>query len=342
MVGLHFRYLIREEKTNIYIRNRDYFIATGAIYLLSLAISQIKTYLIHGRHKASIDLLPCGLICIRIPTIITWSPGQHIFIRFLSPQLGLHCLTSHPFTVSSLSHNPETTGKPNEIILYLKSRGGLTGRLAMIASQHPGASTTVLLEGPYGGVSQDSRPGDARFDTICVIAGGAGAGFSLGIMEAAMRAATKSKIRVVYATRSMAIAEWFRRQIEDLLTRYRVDDDRLSVSIHVTTDYVSETGAPDTQEGSDKEKAGEDIKPVPSNQHSSTEKLVNTVQIGPRPDLPAVIASITEAGKGKRVGVYVCGAASMLHDVRNAAAEAQRKVLAGGVEEIYLHTEPFS
>ncbi|DAA75331.1 TPA_exp: putative Ferric-chelate reductase [Trichophyton benhamiae CBS 112371] len=61
-----------------------------------------------------------------------------------------------------------------------------------------------------------------------------------------------------------------------------------------------------------------------------------------RPCLAGAVASLAEQAAGKSAGIVVCGPPSMLHDIRNAAAEAQRKVLAGDVKELYLHTECFS
>ncbi|KAL5355913.1 putative ferric-chelate reductase [Aspergillus floccosus] len=317
----------------------DYFIAAGAIYILSLSISQIRTYLMHGRHKAILDLLPCGLVRVRIPTLVTWTPGQHVFIRFLTSQLGLHCLTAHPFTICSVSHDPEQSGKPCEMIFYVKPRGGLTARLAKIANQHPGASKTVLLEGPYGGVPKESSPEATRFDTVLVVSGGSGGGFSLGMVEAAMRAGLKnSTIRVVYATRSEALAEWYYSEIEDMIAKYQVSTDRVTTSINVTTDDAESSRAT-TPADTDEAKAPEDVAPVPLD-NCGSEKT--EIQKGQRPNLPAIIEAATTASGNKRVGIYVCGSASMLHDVRNAAAEAQRRVLSGSIEEVYLHTESFS
>ena len=327
---------LRASPTN---KRRDYFIAAGAIYILSLSISQIRTYLIHGRHKAILDLLPCGLVRIRIPTLMTWTPGQHVFIRFLTPQLGLHCLTAHPFTICSVSHNPEQSGKPCEMVFYIKPRGGFTARLAKIASQHPGASKTVLLEGPYGGVPKESSPEATRFDTVVVVSGGSGGGFSLGMVEATMRAGVRNgTIQVVYATRSEAVAEWYYSEIERMMAKYKVSADRVTTSIHVTMDDTGSTCAAIPAD-SDGAKGAEDVAPVPLD-NSGSEK--GEIQKAQRPNLPAIVAAATTAGGNKRVGIYVCGSASMLHDVRNAAAEAQRRVLGDTVEEVYLHTEPFS
>lgn len=115
------------------ISSRDYFIATGAVYLLCLFAAHIRTYLMHGLHTATLELLPCGLVRVSVPTIINWTPGQHVFVRFLTSDL--HLLTAHPFTISSACRNPDKTGKASEIIFYIKPRCGVTARLAAMAAK---------------------------------------------------------------------------------------------------------------------------------------------------------------------------------------------------------------
>lgn len=82
----------------------DYFIASGVIYFLSIIASHIRTYLMHGIHNATIELVPSGLVRVAVPSIIKWTPGQHVFVRFLTSDL--HLLTAHPFTISSACRNP--------------------------------------------------------------------------------------------------------------------------------------------------------------------------------------------------------------------------------------------
>ncbi|KAE8385766.1 ferric reductase like transmembrane component-domain-containing protein [Aspergillus alliaceus] len=326
----------------------DYFVAAGAVYLCSLFAAWIRTHFINGRHTATIDLLLCGFVRIRIPTVMSWRPGQHIFLRFLSPELGLHCLTAHPFTICSLSHDPDKMGKASEIVFYLKPRHGITARLAKIAAKSPVFSKTVLLEGPYGGISDTANP--SGFDTILVIAGGSGGGFSLAILEDALRAyenapdAQQRNIRVVFATRNTKVAEWYREEIEDKVSMYNVSAKSICVSIHDTS--LELAGIPVSATGTkDQPKEVADvIEPALSEKGSCAadkDQHVSTVVRGPRPDLPNIITTTTEGTGSQRTAIFACGPASMLHDVRNAAAEAQKRALRGEAE-VYLHTESFS
>jgi ferric-chelate reductase len=324
---------------------RDYFIAGGALYLFSLCAAYIRTTLLHGRHKATLDVLPCGLVRIKIPTFITWSPGQHVFLRFLNlSQLGLHSLTAHPFTITSNAHDAASLSKPNELVFYIKPRGGITARLASLAAQRPGNERTVLLEGPYGGLAASASNDLARFDSVLVISGGSGGGFSLGIVDAVLASSSPSSssssssstpaLQIIFATRNQSMAEWYTEEIEARLSTSNIStrDGDVSASVYVTSQQEQQ------QQKIDDESKLTSTKPLASSMSQIG------ITHGPRPDLPALIAGCTSpsGARGKRVGIFVCGPASMLHDVRNAAARAQRDVLGGGAEEVYLHLEPFS
>ncbi|KAJ5273511.1 hypothetical protein N7478_008636 [Penicillium angulare] len=341
---------------NASLTSWDYFIATGALYLSCLAFSMSRTYLMNGLHKATIELLPSGLLRVSVPTAMNWHPGQHVFIRFLTSDL--HLLTAHPFTISSVRRNPDETGTAPELVFYIKPRGGVTARLAAIANKIPGCSKTVLIEGPYGGVSAHHM---ASFDTILVIAGGSGGGFSLAMVDEVLRlSALESKgiepvhdvrrnLQVVFSTRDTAMAEWYAAEIEDRLshsTTFTSDLDNgfeTAVSVHVTSRVNSNTSSPAI--GFEKEPG----KMLPT-EVTTTGSFSLNVHRNARPDIAGLIARTVatsgsrgnHVGRKQRVGVLVCGPASMLHDTRNAAALAQKRVMDGEVEELYLHSEPFA
>ncbi|KAJ5373744.1 hypothetical protein N7517_005750 [Penicillium concentricum] len=328
----------------------DYFIVSGVIYFLSLIASHTRTYLIHGVHNATLELLPSGLVRVAAPSIIKWTPGQHVFVRFLTSDL--HLLTAHPFTISSACRNPDEIGKASELIFYIKPRGGVTGRLRAMAAKGPGCTKNILIEGPYGGVSE---PHMAQFDTILVIAGGSGGGRSTPVDgdERTGKRETitpRRNLQVVFSTRDHAMADWYIEEIESRLsesTMVSADSDNgfeTAVSVHVTDQRrsnISSTSESDDVKGT----TGK----VPPAETTTTGSFSLSVHRYARPDIPGLVARTvamahvqgTQLEKKQRVGVLVCGPASMLHDTRNAAALAQARVLRGEVEELYLHSEPF-
>ena len=313
----------------------------------------------HGVHKATLELLPSGLLRVSVPTTINWTPGQHVFVRFLTSDL--HLLTAHPFTVSSVCCDPNEAGKVSELIFYIKPRGGVTGRLAAIAAKQPGCSKRILIEGPYGGVSAHHM---ARFDTILVIAGGSGGGFSLAMVDEVLRQSAfessdeksphvgkRRNLQVVFSTRDRAMADWYIAEIESRLshsTTLSSNPDsgfETAVSVHITS-HVSNSAASSPSIGLVKGTSGK----MPPTEIMTTGSFSLNVHRNARPDIPGLIARTVgvagthpyPSGKKQRIGVLVCGPASMLHDTRNAAAVAQKRALGGEVEEMYLHSEPFA
>ncbi|KAJ5295138.1 hypothetical protein N7508_009959 [Penicillium antarcticum] len=335
----------------------DYFIASGTIYMANLIASHARTYLKHGLNNASLGLLPCGLVKVSVPSTMKWTPGQHVFVRFLTSDL--HLLTAHPFTISSTCRTPNESGKSSELVFYIKPRGGVTGRLRAMAAKSPGCTKKILIEGPYGGVSE---PHMAQFDTILVIAGGSGGGFSLAMVDEALRLTGmalsvsekdrthRRNLQVVFSTRDHAMADWYIEEIESRIsqsTMLSTDPENgfeTSVSVHVTDQRHS--GFSSSSESDDVTGTGGKMPPT---EVTTTGSFSLNVHRNARPDLPGMIARTVAMAhvqgahlqKKQRVGVLVCGPASMLHDTRNAAAVAQGRVFGGEVEELYLHSEPF-
>ncbi|CAG8225931.1 unnamed protein product [Penicillium olsonii] len=320
----------------------DYFIASGAIYFCSLIAGHARTYWKHGMHTASLELLPCGLVRVEVASNMKWTPGQHVFVRFLTSDL--HLLTAHPFTISSACH------ETSKLVFYIKPRGGVTGRLRAMAEKSPGCKKRILMEGPYGGVSESHM---AQFDTVLVIAGGSGGGFSLAMVDEALRVTgmadeekkKRQNLQVVFSTRDHAMADWYIEEIEGRLSESTTlaseSGFETAVSVHVTDPRSSGFSS-----GSE-----DDVKGTKSPQETTTTGTFSlNVHRNARPDLPGLVARTValahtqgqHVGKKQRVGVLVCGPASMLHDTRNAAAVAQNRVFGGEIEELYLHSEAFA
>ncbi|KAJ5389484.1 Riboflavin synthase-like beta-barrel, partial [Penicillium cataractarum] len=333
----------------------DYFIASGVIYFLCLLFSQVRTYLMHGVHTAILELLPSGLVRVSVPTFIKWTPGQHVFVRFLTSDL--HLLTAHPFTISSAHRDPDQAGKTSELIFYIKPRRGVTARLASLAAKQPGVMKKILIEGPYGGVSNHHM---SQFDTILVIAGGSGGGFSLAMVDEALRLSgintgedesgqeSRRQLQVVFSTRDAPVADWYIDEIEGRLSHSTTlpgsdNGFETSVSVHITSNHglTRSTSTLDSETGTrDK---------LPPTDITTTGSFSLNIHRNARPDIPGLVARTVAMahanpmpnGKKQRIGVLVCGPASMLHDTRNAAALAQKRTFGGEVEELYLHSEPF-
>ncbi|KAK8218391.1 ferric-chelate reductase [Phyllosticta capitalensis] len=327
----------------------DYFIAAGVIYISSLLYANIRTFLSYGVcHIARLSILPGGfveaIIPIQhqqaaqkaIPTGFTWTPGQHVFLRFMG--LGIHSLSSHPFTICSIP--PERPEIEPHLRFIIKPARGLTGHLAQLAETAPkeASSFPVLLDGPYGDVG---AAGLFEHDSVILIAGGSGVGFAFPLLEygirrnlqllsasnkedAESRRYQRTQIQMVMTTRVPDVKEWFIAEVEHMLKTYGVTDEDVAVQAHA---HLTQRAQSADMEAVAKESRVE----------------ANYVDVTrARPDVRAIVRAASQE-QGRSVAVVVCGPSELLYDVRNATADAQFEVVRGsGAQEVYLHSEHFS
>lgn len=266
-----------------------------------------------------------------------------MYLRFLTG--GMHTLTAHPFTICSIPRQ----GQRNEMVFYIQPRGGITARLATIAQKSPEASVRVLLDGPYGGVTDRWFAG---FDRSLIVAGGAGAGFSLPMIEHFLQRqhaeAANPEMEVIVATRDLEFREWYCRALDDIIARYphagNTKAPCISISFHETGtsgENRSTSSNPESQAyGGDKEVIETPGKSSESEWQSSS-GLVSLRTYNERPDVFAISRrAIEQPGS---VGLVTCGPASLVFDLGQVAAEAQKRILqGGGAREVWFYKENFS
>lgn len=124
-----------------------------------------------------------------------WTAGQHVRLRVFSSG---RVLESHPFTIFTAP--PETTcitAFPPGVNLGIRVMGDWTKALNDYALETveelkrqeceekeakpppPEVPVQVMVDGPYGGCSIDL----GRYETVLLFAGGAGATFTLGLLD---------------------------------------------------------------------------------------------------------------------------------------------------------------
>ena len=115
--------------------------------------------------RATIDALPDDMVRITIPAPprFKWSPGQHVFIRFIG--LGIHAFSSHPFTIASAPSKED-----NKIVIILRVYDGITKAIAARVAGKVSLTVPVWVDGPYGASHKSLR----TFDEVFLIAGGSG------------------------------------------------------------------------------------------------------------------------------------------------------------------------
>ncbi|TVY20807.1 Ferric/cupric reductase transmembrane component 7 [Lachnellula arida] len=321
----------------------DYFIATLALYLPTLVYGIARTVThTNPPHTASFTLLQDGTLQISIASPIIWSPGQHVFLRFWT--LGIHSLSTHPFTICSLPGS-------GRMEFYVKPAGGFTARMMKLAGT--GKRIPVSIDGPYGDSLTAQKLGEK--DTVVLIAGGSGAGYLLPLLETLVRKPERggNDVKVVIAVRHKQSVDWLLNAMEGILSLQKESSAKISVELQITDDPPLPT--PERAIPNSASSSADVIQPTPrpsdpekkatstetSAYPASSQKGLAVIEGRGRPDLKALIKA--SAAGGRSVGIAACGPASMMLDVRNACAEAQRGIIAGEVGgEVWLHTESFS
>ena len=78
---------------------------------------------------------------------ISWSPGQHCFLRFV----GVRILDSHPFSIASMKENP------SGMKFIIRAQNGLTKSLYKELDKQIITNKKVYIDGPYGGTFRNPK-----------------------------------------------------------------------------------------------------------------------------------------------------------------------------------------
>ncbi|KAL3461020.1 ferric reductase like transmembrane component-domain-containing protein [Aspergillus heterothallicus] len=327
----------------------DYFIATGVLYALCWGYSMCRTWFEHGvRHRAALFRETDHTLKIAIETDMVWSAGQHVYLRFLA--VGVHALSTHPFTICSVAEE----GRRNTLVFYVRPRGGFTGRLLKMAERQAGVQVPVLLDGPYGGVP--GHRGVSHFERSVVVGGGAGAGFTLAMVEEFIRGSNmslrgvdgvKPVMDVIVSSQDPEMRSWYLEALRELEAKYTELPKEITIRVAIhQTGSAAAAATPTREKGSptlDGASASKEANASSINEPITSELFSISFATG-RPNLPAAIGKIMNEGSVSSVGIVVCGPSSMSHDVASAATDAQRQILAGkaNVKDVFLHQESFS
>lgn len=338
----------------------DYFIATAVLYTLSWCYSQCRTYFEYGvHHKARLQPETEGTLKITIQTrMVSWTTGQHIYLRFLTGGVA-HTLTAHPFTICSMPQS-EMLEKTDNLVFYVQARAGITKSLMAQAMKNPGTAVPVLMDGPYGGIPTTHLESSDQF---LVVGGGAGAGFTLAVIEYFLNHCHSSgrsdkRLIVIVATRDMKMRLWYMEALREISNRYSQAIEtitKLSIEIHETGQDEYEKSTEHSQLDVEKN-IGSTTTPVcdvtegNGNQYDSSQEdqgvtnVFNVSFFKGRPNLPVAVKQFVSAEENLTYGLMVCGPSSMSHVVGEAAVTAQQQIIKGKVRAkgVWFHAESFS
>lgn len=197
-------------------------IVAGCMWLLDI-LTRLGKLMCHGvNNTATLYPLPgeaTRVVLKKGPANV--QPGKHCFLWIPA----IRKFELHPFTCHRSS--------PMEFTV--KAHDGFTRDLHAHAVAHPGEPLTASFDGPYG-----KFPNPARFDKVVLIAGGAGATFTFGLLENLLAQMTSSsggepphnRVDFIWSVRDRANLSWFRQQL-DLISAHE-HAARVGVSLHVT------------------------------------------------------------------------------------------------------------
>lgn len=342
-----------------------------------------------------------------------WSAGQHIRLRVFSSG---RVLESHPFTI--LTAPPATsciTAFPKGVNLGVRVMGDWTRALNDYATQTvdvlkkqeeecldekadlksaavssvqpttaakrvvfnsppPEVPVQVMLDGPYGGCSVDL----GRYETVLLFSGGAGATFTLGLLDDIVGRCVKlgrrggevtKRIEFAWCIRSFGAIDWFAPALMDIATVAAKSDLSVHISVYVTCLCNPEAVPPipncdvtivrpaiykvlqdlvtppeeSSEESSEKPMpttSGIEVVPRLFSRPTTTTTVASSVE-DPEDFDPSVRNRLPWVGLGGGLAVCASGPEGLTREAANAVARLQmRHGLEVGI--VGLHTEAFS
>ncbi|GAB7353104.1 hypothetical protein MBLNU459_g3646t1 [Dothideomycetes sp. NU459] len=347
---------------------RIYVLETLAVYILQLLLRGFNDRTVRG----SVALVSgtTDLLEIKIPlslattygkgnaqkkSLLSWQPGQHVYISTRRNLFSRPLLSKNPFTISSLP------AKDGNLTLVARVMDGNTAALARAAKELSQSSSMPLtIEGPYGLTTHSVAL--LGYKKVLLIAGGVGATFILPLYRTLLQDLSPSAgsrrrdaVSFVWAVRTEAEANWalvdesemagIRERMQLFVTRgssmakFAVGgEDDAEAELGVDRD-AQETGrAIDVHDEDGVEL--EQLLPTSSASHTGErdEKVGNrtwNTQYG-RPDLKAVVdETFVTTSERDRVAIFVCGPR---HMTRNVRKEVKKWV---GKRDIWFWAEEF-
>ncbi|KAK9335245.1 hypothetical protein LIPSTDRAFT_64448 [Lipomyces starkeyi NRRL Y-11557] len=270
------------------------------------------------------------------PSDFVWTPGQHAFLRFPS----FAPMENHPFTIGYLRCSIDDKGR--ELLReWIPSASACFHRSA--------TTTTVWLDGPYGGVK---RPLESVYDTLLLVACGSGITACLPWMLHAVARAKADRdtvvikrVVLVWVIRHATALSWIQEELStlhgsgelgvEIICRFHLTGSSTTHNIEKQIRAGSSQGA--NSDVMARSESGQD------NVYSESVYAMGLAELGTcitgRPAMKELLNNYV--GIGEKVMVIGCGPETFKIDLANAVAGAQKRVLTGQCREIALHLETF-
>lgn len=243
--------------------------------------------------------------------------------------------------------------RTSHLVFYIRPRGGNTKFLMAQAIKHPDAEIPVLMDGPYGGIPNTQLN---LSDGSLVVGGGAGAGFTLSVIEHFLQRCIVTRnadrrLKVIVATRESDTRFWYIEALKDITRRYPRFQEAvtgISIDIHETGESGSqekgETNRSDVEKALDSRTVQLNNENSDSFQNPPITEVFNVNFYKGRPNLPITIQNFIAGREDATIGLLGCGPSSMSHDIGEAAVVAQQQIIRGQIKarEVWYHSESFS
>lgn len=259
-------------------------------------------------------------------SLLSWQPGQHIYMSGRQNFFSRPLLSKNPFTISSI---PSTDGN---LTLVARIMDGNTATLARAAK---GGSIPLTIEGPYGLTTHAVEL--LSYNKVLFIAGGVGATFIMPLYRTLLRDLSPSAgsrrrkgVSFIWAVRDEAEANWaiptdnaaemegMRERLQLFVTRGTsaaksvVDEETDTDEADASTQEVQMGGNVEDEDGVELDR----LLPTSDIKDKETQGQAWDMQYG-RPDLKAIVdEALAATSPQDRVAVFVCGPRSMTRSVR--------------------------
>ncbi|KAK8061725.1 ferric reductase like transmembrane component-domain-containing protein [Apiospora phragmitis] len=196
----------------------------------------------------------------------------------------------------------------------------------------------------------------SSYDDNLIVACGAGAPFSLGLVMDALllRRAFASKaeagvvslprVEVLIATRDRQFVQWYCEALTDFMESNGLPLDLQGIRISVFQTGGGSNSSTAVSTASTTQDNEAEIKGRKSRSYPAPRQSLQIETRTGRPDIGATVREVTRR-PGTSLAVVACGPGGVVEEVQAAAAEAQLRILGSrneGAREVYLHTEHFS
>ncbi|KAL0959531.1 hypothetical protein HGRIS_011244 [Hohenbuehelia grisea] len=320
------------------------------------------------RLDATVEVLSPHFLRLKVkrPNFFHWRPGQSAYLTM--PEVSTLPFEAHPFTIATIDAptvsasngsatppSPTDTEEKNvgqsapeqateagsgkELVFLVRVRHGFTQRLLKEATDEH--TFKVLVDGPYS-----SPPWLRGYDSVILIAGGSGIGFTLPLLLDLVYKAKNDRrtecrrVVFIWAIREIEHVQWVSSSLGAAL---RDLPSSLSVEIRIYITAEADQEQPDAQALDDDSQHTDtehkaDAKNAPRAAGLLQMQAVQVLQ--GRPALKTIIDEETQRASGS-MAVNVCGTHALASAVRSALrAPRFMDVLKGG-PSITLHVEAF-